>query len=438
MDFHRIFDILTYQQARYAKPTAFSLRTSQGQEHWSTADALRLVDDISVALLRAGLNRGERVGLIAADNTPWWHFYDFAVQQAGGVPVPIHAVATDAEVAYILRDTELRFCFASNEYLAARVQENAPETLEKVWLFEGPEALPLQPVGEEEQRQLEAVRASIGEADLATIIYTSGSTGEPKGVMLSHQNMVSNIKGVIALVPVDFTHRVFSFLPLSHVFERMVTWSYMAAGATIYYAEQSGTLMRDIREARPHYFTAVPRVLEKFYSGIQAAVAKRPSWVRRISRWAIGIGHAYKKGKKFPPAYWVQLFLADLLVFRHWRNALGGHVQGIMTGAAALRPQLGRLFSAAGIQIREGYGLTETSPVISFNRFDPGGVRFGTVGIPIPGVEVKIEQPDENGEGEICVRGPGVMMGYCRRPKETAEVLNEEGWFRTGDVGKFV
>ena len=438
MDFHRIFDILPYQQARYAKPMAFSMRSSGGNVHWSTADALRLVDEISMALLRAGLNRGDRVGLIASDNTPWWHFCDFAVQQAGGVAVPMHAVATDAELAYILRDTELRFCFTSSNALAARVREVAPDTLENIWLFDGPGALSLQPVVEEERQQLEAIRAGISEADLATIIYTSGSTGEPKGVMLSHQNIVSNIKGVITLVPVDFTHRVFSFLPLSHVFERMVTWSYMAAGATIYYAEQSGTLMRDIREARPHYFTVVPRVLEKFYSGIQSAVAKRPAWVRRISKWAIGIGHAYKKGKKFPPAYWIQLFIADFLVFRHWRNALGGHVQGIMTGAAALRPQLGRLFSAAGIHIREGYGLTETSPVISFNRFDPGGVHFGTVGIPIPGVEVKIDNPDESGEGEICVRGPGVMMGYYRRPQETQEVLTAEGWFRTGDVGKFV
>lgn len=438
MDFHRIFDILPYQQARYAKPVAFSMRAAAGSRQWSTAEAIRIIDEISIALLHIGLQRGDRVGLIASDNTPWWHFCDFAIQQAGGVVVPIHAAATNAEVAYILRDTELRFCFASTEDLAARIRQVATDALEHVWRMEGPESLPMEPVGEAQRRHLEEVRAGIGEADLATIIYTSGSTGEPKGVMLSHRNIVSNIKSVITLVPVDYTHRVFSFLPLSHVFERMVTWSYMVAGATIYYAEQSGTLMRDIREARPHYFTAVPRVLEKFYSGIQAAVAKRPAWVRRISRWAVDIGSSYKKGKKFPPAYWIQLFIADLLVFRHWRNALGGHPQGIMTGAAALRPQLGRLFSAAGIHIREGYGLTETSPVISFNRFDPGGVRFGTVGIPIPGVEVAIHQPDENGEGEIWVRSPGVMMGYYRRPQETAEVLNGEGWFRTGDVGKFV
>ncbi len=438
MDFQRLFDILPYQQARYAKAAAFSRRRAGGQDRFSTQESIAAVESIASGLLFAGLSNGERVGIIAADNRPEWHFHDFAIQQAGGIVVPIHAAATDAEIAFILQDAGIRFCFVSDAALGERLERIAPQTLQKIWHFEGERALPRQAPGEALRQQLQSVSDAIRDTDLATIIYTSGTTGDPKGVMLSHRNIVSNIKSVITLVPVDYTHRVFSFLPLSHVFERMVTYSYMAAGATIYYPEHSGTLMRDLREARPHYFAAVPRVLEKFYAGIQAAVAKRPAIIRRITTWAIGVGSRFKTGKTFPPTYWMQLALADLFVFLHWRRALGGHIKGIMVGAAALSPQLGRLFSAARIHVREGYGLTESSPVVAFNRFDPGGVHFGTVGIPIPGVEVKIHEPDDQGEGEIWVRGPNVMMGYYHRPEETRAVLDANGWLHTGDVGKFV
>lgn len=440
MDFHRLFDILPYQQARYAKATAFFRKTAaDSEEQYSSQEALDRAEALAAGLLEAGIRSGDRVGIISADNSPDWHFHDFAIQQAGAVVVPIHAAATDSELQFILRDSGMRFCFVSDEGPAARIRANAPESLEKVWLFSGEGALPLSDsVDEKLLKRLSEMRDAIPDTALATILYTSGTTGEPKGVMLSHRNIVSNIKSVITLVPVDYTCRVFSYLPLSHIFERMVTYSYMAAGATIYYPRQAGTLMDDLRAARPHYFTAVPRVLEKFYAGIVASTAKRSLPVKRLSEWAVKIGNAYKTGKAFPPTYWIQLALADFLVFRHWRRALGGHIRGIMVGAAALRPQLGRLFSAARIHVREGYGLTESSPVIAFNRFDPGGVHFGTVGIPIPGVEVRIAEPDENGEGEILARGPGVMMGYYNRPAETAQVIDAAGWLHTGDVGKFV
>ncbi len=438
MDFHRLFDILPYQEARYAKAVAFCRRRAGGEDRFSTREAVASVESIAAGLLEAGLLPGERVGIVAADNRPEWHFHDFAIQKAGGIVVPIHSTATDAEIAFILRDAGIRFCFVSDAGPGERLRRAAPEILEQIWHFDGEEALPCPTPDEALRQKLHGIGEGIRETDLATIIYTSGTTGEPKGVMLSHLNIVSNIKSVITLVPVDYTHRVFSFLPLSHIFERMVTYSYMAVGATIYYPEHSGTLMRDLQEARPHYFAAVPRVLEKFYAGILAAVAKRSALVKRISAWAIELGSRFKTGKIFPPTYWIQLAIADLFVFLHWRRALGGHIRGIVVGAAALRPQLGRLFSAARIHVREGYGLTESSPVVAFNRFDPGGVRFGTVGIPIPGVEVQIHDPDEQGEGEIWVRGPNVMMGYYRRPEETRAVMDANGWLHTGDVGKFV
>jgi long-chain acyl-CoA synthetase len=440
MDFFRLFDILPYQQARYAKVLAFSRKTADGiQEQYSSQEALNRTQALAAGLLDAGIRSGDRVGIIAADNSPDWHFHDFAIQQVHAVVVPIHAASTENDLYFILRDAGMRFCFVTDEGLAARIRANAPESLEKVWLFSGEGALPVpDSLDEKITARLAEIRDAVADTELATILYTSGTTGEPKGVMLSHRNIVSNIKSVITLVPVDYTCRVFSYLPLSHIFERMVTYSYMAAGATIYYPRQAGTLMEDLREARPHYFTAVPRVLEKFYAGIVASTAKRSLPVKRLSEWAVKIGNTYKTGKTFPPAYWIQLAIADFLVFRHWRRALGGHIQGIMVGAAALRPQLGRLFSAARIHVREGYGLTESSPVIAFNRFDPGGVHFGTVGIPIPGVEVRIAAPDETGEGEILARGPNVMLGYYNRPAETAQTIDAEGWLHTGDVGKFV
>lgn len=433
MDFQRLFDILPYQEARYPQATAFS-RVGKA---FSTGEAIRKTEALAAALWHIGIQPGDRIAIIAADNCPEWHFCDFAIQKTGAVVVPIHAVATDAELVFILRDAGIRACFAASEALADRIRLAAPDTLEFLWAFEGEKALNAPLPDEETQQHLHNIARNIRDTDLATLIYTSGTTGEPKGVMLSHRNVVSNIKSVITLAPVDCTHRVFSFLPLSHIFERMVTYAYMAVGASIYYPEQAGTLMRDLRAARPHFFAAVPRVLEKFFSGIQATAAKRSFLQRRILQWAIRLGINYKTGKSVPLVFQWQLGMADLLVFRLWRRALGGKIKGVMVGAAALQPELGRLFSAAGISVREGYGLTESAPVVSFNRFEPGGVRFGTVGIPVPGVEVHIHQPDENGEGEIWVRGPNVMMGYYHRPEETREVLDAQGWLHTGDVGKW-
>ena len=218
----------------------------------------------------------------------------------------------------------------------------------------------------------------------------------------------------------------------------MVSYSYIAAGASVYYVDKLPNFVDYAKEIRPHYFSSVPRFLEKFYSGILERAGTMNRLKKGILLWAIALGERYDGKKGIPLLYFLKLKIADLLVFTSWRIALGNRVEGIIVGAAALQPRLGRLFSAAGIEIREGYGLTETSPVISFNRFEPGGVRFGTVGIPIPGIELKINDPNEENEGEILVKGPGVMLGYYNKPELTAEVLDDEGWFHTGDVGKIV
>lgn len=441
MDFHRIFDILPYQQARFPNQMALSIRQGASWQSYTTEACIAEVNKVSAGLLALGLTQGDMVAIIADTGSPQWNFFDLGAQQVGVVVVPLHGNASLSEVEYILQETEASVCLTANAKLFANVESIRADlpalqhifSIEKTWndLVKEPST--------EDLQQINSIKAEIQETDLATIIYTSGTTGEPKGVMLSHRNIISNVKSVISMLPIDYECRVFSFLPLSHVFERMVIFTYMATGAAIYYPASKESLIDDLRQARPHYFTAVPKVLERVYHSILEEIAKKPLLVRRIASWAIKMGEKYNETKRFPlPTYWLWHRVADVLVYRHWRNRLGGAVRGVAVGAAALQPNLGRLFSCAGIRIREGYGLTETSPVVAFNRFEPGGVRFGTVGMPIPGVSVKIANPNENGEGEILVQGPNVMIGYFKKEYETKAMIDEEGWLHTGDVGKFV
>jgi long-chain acyl-CoA synthetase len=258
--------------------------------------------------------------------------------------------------------------------------------------------------------------------------------------MLTHRNIVSNVKSVLAIVPVGPDSATVSFLPMSHILERMVCFTYQAAGAPIWFADSMERLPKTLLEVRPHFFTAVPRVLERMHERLLEERNRSGRLKKKILDWAIALGERfpYAGGHAMPVDYRLKRWLADLLVFRHWRQRMGGRVRYIAVGAAALQPRLGRLFSAARIDVREGYGLTETSPVIAFNRFEPGGVHFGTVGIPAPGVEVRIAQErDEEGNGEVEVRGPNVTSGYLHLPEESAERYTPDGWFRTGDLGRF-
>jgi long-chain acyl-CoA synthetase len=258
--------------------------------------------------------------------------------------------------------------------------------------------------------------------------------------MLSHQNIVSNVKSVLAIVPVGPETVTVSFLPMSHILERMVCFTYLAAGAPIWFADSMERLPKTLLEVRPHFFSAVPRVLERMHERLLDERNRSGRLKKKILDWAISLGERfpYSGGQAMPMDYRLKRWLADILVFRHWRKRMGGRIRYIAVGAAALQPRLGRLFSAARIDVREGYGLTETSPVIAFNRFEPGGVHFGTVGIPAPGVEVRIaETRDEAGNGEVEVRGPNVSAGYLHQPEASAERFTEDGWFRTGDMGRF-
>ena len=399
MDFRRLFDLFPYQQAIYPQKVALAHRDGLKWQKYSTDECLTEINRVSAGLLDQGLIRNDKVALLFDQGNAFWNFLDFGMQQIGVIAVPIHSAIGVKELEFILKDAEVKFCITSSKALFEKVEHVSDNilNLKKIFCLEkinnvpGWETLTTEPT-DKHLEELQAFRAAIHEDDLATIIYTSGSSGMPKGVMLSHKNIVSNIKATITLVPLNCDKRVLSFLPLSHIFERMVTYSYIAAGASVYYVDKTTNLVAFAKEIRPHYFTSVPRFLEKFYDGILERVSKMNRLKRTIFLWAIKLGERYEGKKGISVFYFLKLKIADLLVFRNWRIALGNRIEGVVVGAAALQPRLGKLFSAAGIEIREGYGLTETSPVISFNRFEPGGVRFGTVGIPIPGVALKIDQ----------------------------------------------
>jgi len=442
MDFARLFDILDYQRDRFAQTVAFAGREGGVWRKWSTAELIAERDRLSAGLLAQGLQAGDRIGLLTHCGSPKWIVADAAILQLGMVPVPVHATARPDEIAHIFHDAGLRAFFVSNAAMLEKLRhagvgpdylfsfDPVPGALHWDTLCRQPDA--------DQTELIRRTRDAVLDTDLATLLYTSGTTGAPKGVMLTHANIVSNVKSVLAIVPVGPAVTAVSFLPLSHIFERMVTYVYQAAGTPVWFVESLEVLPETLREVRPHFFTAVPRVLERTYERLLERRKAAGFLGKRILDWALVLGERYPFAGEhdMPLGYRIKLWLADLLVYRRWRRAMGGRLRGIAVGAAALQPRLGRLFSAAGVDVREGYGLTETSPVVAFNRFEPGGVHFGTVGIPVPGVELRIADADESGEGEIEVRGPNVMHGYWNLPDDTAARFTPDGWLKTGDMGR--
>ncbi|MEZ5058111.1 MAG: AMP-binding protein [Saprospiraceae bacterium] len=439
---HFLHEILDFQASRYPQKVALALRKGKGWRTYSTEHCLELRAKTCAFLLKKGLKPGDKAGILARGGSPWWIFLDAAMLQLGIIVVPIHAAYTEEELDFVLKDSEIKLCFVENDILFEKVRHLKKDcpALQEIFLLEkGFGGQSLEEVVLENPYEIipdfKAYTSKIKEDDLATIIYTSGTTGMPKGVMLSHKNIISNIKATLTLVPIDYTKTALSFLPLSHVFERMVTYTNMTAGVSIYFANDLHGLDDDFKEVKPNVFSCVPLVLEKMEERLEALTKSGPVFRKKLVSWALNTGRKYGlRSPKNVGNKWKR-FWADLLVYRSWRRALGGNVEAIMVGAAPLQAELARLFSAAGLPVREGYGLTETSPVISLNRFEPGGYRFGTVGIPIPGVEVKIDLPDQDGVGEIKVKGPNVMMAYYKNEEATNQVLDKEGWFSTGDLG---
>lgn len=416
MPLRRLFDLPLQQLQDHPKADALVAVRGAQWTRYSSREVAEQIDLASAALLARGIARGDRIAILS-ESRPEWNIADLAVQQIGAIAVPIDPRTSAPERAFILADAQVRLAFVGNGQLGAAVQVARREVpcLKEICAFDGDEGGGgwkdlLSRGAAADRRCLARIRCRIRPDDLATVVYTSGTTGQPKGVMLSHRNILSNVEAALAILPVDQRHRALSFLPLNHMFERMMTYLYMAAGVSIYYAESIQTIGPNLRDVKPHVFTTVPRVLEKTYERIAARGEALTGLRRRLFDWALRLGTEYElRGKG--PGYRLQLRLARKLVFAKWRSVLGGELIAVICGGAPLDPRLARVFTAAGVPVLEGYGLTETSPVIAVNRLASGGRKFGSVGKVLDGVEVRIAA-----DGEILCRGPNVMLGYYRRP----------------------
>jgi long-chain acyl-CoA synthetase len=431
----RLFDIPTYQLNTFPNPSMFVTKTNSQWISVSTNQFLERVNAFSLALIGLGVAVGEKVAIVASNRVEW-NILDIAIQQIGAIVVPVYPNISSADYRYIFNDAAIRYAFLGSQEIFDRIDRVKSEipSLETLFLFDEVAGTihfeSLLPLGDAiDPSVLKALKANVRNEDLATIIYTSGTTGNPKGVMLSHANLLSNVIACQPIIPADEHSRVLSFLPVCHVYERMLHYLYMYCGSSIYFAESMETIGENIREVKPQVFTAVPRLIEKVFDRIMAVGDEQKGIKRALFFWAVRLAEEYDViGKS--AWYQFKLLIARKLIFKKWQAALGGEVKAIASGSAALQPRLARIFLAAGIPILEGYGLSETSPVVSVNCLKKG-IRIGTVGKLIDGVKVRFGL-----DGEILVKGPNVMMGYYNLPEETSEAMDAQGWFHTGDIGE--
>ncbi len=439
-DFTRVFDIIAYQKAM--RPQKRALNTFESGRWISTSidEFEQRVDHLATWLINEGFRIGDRIAIVPRNGSYAWMALDFAAQKAGLVTVPIHPSSPLQEVQLILRECGCKAVVTADRNLCDKFGKLMEEPAGRYHLEKGVDGyLPALDQPAHGDRQIVADRAGhVKEEDIVAIMYTSGSSGRPKGVVLSHRNVVSSIKSVLSIFPIEAGDRVLSFLPISHIFERTTLHAYLTLGAEICFSRSKETILDDFQNAKPVFCTSVPRMLETMYDYLQETALRKNMVVRMLVRWTLLVGERYPETVRLTPGYRIQLWLARLLVLNRWRRKLGGHIRFMAVGAAALRPEIARLFSAARIMTLAGYGMTEAAPYISVNRPEPGLHRFGTVGLPVPGVEIRIENVGENGEGDIWVRGPNITSGYLSQPDLTSDVLTPEGWLKTGDIGKMV
>ena len=431
----RLFDLAFRQPDLYPNLSIMSRKVAGEWKNIASTDFIQEVNNLSRGLVELGVKPNEKVGLIA-DSSLEWHIIDFAIQQIGAVVVAIYPNITDTDYQFIINDAEIKLCIVSNKGLYKRLEaiKESVYTLKYIFCIEEhPEERNWQEIFKVGQQvplsKIEELRNQVQSSDLATLIYTSGTTGKPKGVMLTHRNIVSNVEAAREITPCQAYDRALTFLPPCHAYERMVIYTYMYIGIIIHFAESLDKIGQNITEVKPHIMTAVPRILEKVYEKIMKAGLDLTGFKRKIFDWAVEVAEQYDpnpENRSF--AYNLKLGVAKRLVLDKWYQALGGHLKTVASGSASLQAKLARVFLAAGIPLYEGYGMTEASPLISVNHYIKG-IRIGTVGPAVKYVEIKLAE-----DGEILVKGPNVMQGYYKNPEETKKTIID-GWLHTGDIG---
>jgi len=436
----RLFDFPYYQQENFNIADALVTKQDGKWIKTSTDEYILQANSISRALIKIGVQKNDKIAIISTNNRTEWNIIDIGTLQTGAQTIPIYPTISEEDYEYILNHSESTYCFVSDEEVLRKVnaiKSNVP-TLKQIYSFNKIEGCnhwtELLELGQDEsiQNEVEVRKSKVLSSELATIIYTSGTTGKPKGVMLSHENIVSNVINSAPRIPFEKGKtRALSFLPVCHIFERMILYLYQYYGVSIYFGESIEKISDNIKEVKPNVMTAVPRLLEKVYDSIYSKGTQLTGIKKKLFFWAIDLGLRYKPYGANGAWYEFQLKIARKLIFSKWKEGLGGNLDLMVSGSAALQTRLAQVFAAAGIPVMEGYGLTETSPVITVNDMRNFGFRVGTVGKVIDGVTVKIAE-----DGEILCKGPNVMMGYYKDEKLTAEVLTD-GYFHTGDIGEF-
>lgn len=437
----RTFDVLERALNMFPRPDAIAGKRGNEWFTYSTEEYYKKAHQFALGMMALGISRGDKVATVT-NNRPEWNFADMGLAMIGAVHVPIYPTIGEEEYSYILEHCEAKYLVVGDQKLLEKlkpVAEKIPTILE-IFGFEELSGIrnidDIMNLGESKRGELagllEETKKSIMPDDLATIIYTSGTTGVPKGVMLSQRNLVSNFTAHVKMHSLGKDHRVISFLPLCHVYERSVNYHFQHKGMGIYYVGNLGQILSSLKEVKPHMFNSVPRLLERVYDGFVAKGKELTGFKQKLYFWALNLTQHFEYNKKYGPLLSLKIKIADKLIYSKWRAALGGNIVYAVSGGAALQPRIARTLGMAGMYNLEGYGLTETSPVIAVNNPATGKMKIGTVGPLLEGYEVKIAE-----DGEILCKGPGVMMGYYKAPDLTAEVIDEDGWFHTGDIGTF-
>jgi len=437
----RTFDLLDRYRNEYAdKKEALAGKGGGNWYAYSSKEYVDFTNKVSFGLLSLGINRGDKIATVTT-NRPEWNFFDLGIAQIGAVHVPIYPTISFEEYRYILEHCEAKYVVVGDKklYEKIKVLVDEIESLQGIFSFDVIDGVKnwkeLCEAGAnfDGKERLQQIKDSIQPDDLATIIYTSGTTGVPKGVMLSHRNLVSNFTTHSHNHSLGKEARAMSFLPLCHVYERSMNYHFQYKGMSIYYVGNLGQIMPAMKEVKPHIFNTVPRLLERIYDGIVGKGKELKGLKRAIFFWAITLGKKFDYGKRFSWFFIQKRMLADKLIYSKWRAVLGGNVQVIISGGAALQPRIARVLGVARIKTIEGYGLTETSPVIAVSNLVTNEIRIGTVGVALPGVDLRLAD-----DGEIICKGPNVMMGYYKDPELTKNAIDENGYFHTGDIGVFI